>query len=98
MCRVGILICCSAEARHAYMPVHAASVHGMYMACAICITLSPRAARLVEDKLLCKRERLVQGVRVHHHDLLVTVRALAVHLKRQHKEIVLVLVCWCCAS
>ena len=71
------------------------------MACAIwiCITLStsyPQAARLVEDKLLCKRERLVQRVRVHHHDLLVTVRALAVHLKRQHKEIVLVLVCWCC--
>ena len=96
MCRVGILICCSAEARHAYMPVHAASVHGMYMACAICITLSPRAARLVENKLLCKRECLVQRVRVHHHDLLVTVRALAVHLKRQHKEIVLVLVCWCC--
>ena len=61
------------------MPVHAASVH---MACAICITLSPRAARLVENKLLCKRERFVQRVRVHHHDLLVTVRALAVHLKR----------------
>ena len=75
------------------MPVHAASVH---MACAICITVSPRAARLVENKLLCKRERFVQRVRVHHHDLLVTFRALAVHLKRQHKEIVLVLVCWVC--
>ena len=87
MCRVGI------EARHAHARACGICAHGM---CAICITLSPRAARLVENKLLCKRERFVQRVRVHHHDLLVTFRALAVHLKRQHKEIVLVLVCWVC--
>jgi len=42
--------------------------------------------RLVEDKVLRERVRLVQRVRIHHHDLLMTVRALSVHLTTQRGQ------------